>query len=311
VPAEPAPLLLLPPLVSSTPTTIPAFPEQSAVSSACPLRPPDGLLPAVSSSCSSSSPSSSHCCPVLAAWLYAAYAPTALSLSPLPPAAAAAGGGGVGGELPLLPDDSESCAAAAARALRSRGGPAASLLPRIDSCAVRLRRPSCPPLPLPPSAARWSPPTAAAARRLQRACSAPGLAACSRCLRALNQLKAEAAAAVGGNATATMKSKAVGRARGRDCQIMGLTWLLAKNGTRYLPAAAAVLRTFMAADKAPRRLPPGAEKRWIPPLAQSPATTTCPSPSILPRSTATINLLRSHHFVRRLRQSFLPGPSLV
>lgn len=31
-----------------------------------------------------------------------------------------------------------------------------------------------------------------------------------------------------------------------ECQLMGLTWLLSKNTTLYLPAATSVLRTFMA-----------------------------------------------------------------
>lgn len=33
----------------------------------------------------------------------------------------------------------------------------------------------------------------------------------------------------------------------RECELMGLTWLLSKNRTLYLPAATSVLRAFMAA----------------------------------------------------------------
>lgn len=86
-------LPLLPALPSSAATTIPAFPDQQSASSsrtsssACPLHPRDNLLPAVSAACSSPlhrPRRRSVCCPALAAWLLAAYAPTALSAPPPP-----------------------------------------------------------------------------------------------------------------------------------------------------------------------------------------------------------------------------------
>ena len=176
-------------------STIPAFPEQSeaaATSSVCQLTPSPPLLPAVLASCNAGGggggalPPRLRCCPALAAWLYAAYAPTALG-----------GGGGserpaaaadVADLLPLLPDDAEECAGAAERALRSAGAtlPQPQPQPQVGSngtttcdvpfcyCGVRLRRPVCPV------------PAGRAARRLERDCARPGLAGCSRCLRALN-----------------------------------------------------------------------------------------------------------------------------
>ncbi|RRT39228.1 hypothetical protein B296_00029068 [Ensete ventricosum] len=127
--------------------TIPAFPEQSDVASAtCPLDLPSDLLPSVTAACTSPSASGSHlrlpsrsrCCPALAAWLYAAYSPSALAARPLPSA---------GFDLPALPDDSESCAAGVERAMRDRG----VALPRANAtcdaaycyCGVRLRRLAC------------------------------------------------------------------------------------------------------------------------------------------------------------------------
>lgn len=39
---------------------------------------------------------------------------------------------------------------------------------------------------------------------------------------------------------------------GRDCQLMGLTWLLARNKTAYIPTVSAVLRAIMYSAHPPR-----------------------------------------------------------
>jgi hypothetical protein len=204
---DPAPLnpaLILPSATPVQPTattipggTIPAFPEQSdslpGSSSACPLAPSPALLPAVRSSCATDDgalPPRLRCCPALAAWLFAAYAPTALAERP--PAAAAAA---ATVDMPLPPDDSETCAGAADRALRAAG----AALPRPPGaggngtcdvafcyCGVRLRRLACGSPPA--EGGMWSP-ADAAARELEKDCAQPGVPGCSKCLLALTTVR--------------------------------------------------------------------------------------------------------------------------
>ncbi|RWW67523.1 hypothetical protein BHE74_00025045 [Ensete ventricosum] len=172
---------------SSPPATIPAFPEQSDVSTAaCPLDPPADLLPSVSAACGASDgslPSRSRCCPTLNAWLLAAYSASALAAHPLPSS---------GYDLPALPDDSEACIGGVERALRDRGVE----LPRVNGtcdaaycyCGVRLRRLACAGAFVVDAAeGRWVP-AGDAGRRLERDCSRSGFAGCTRCLRSLNQV---------------------------------------------------------------------------------------------------------------------------
>jgi hypothetical protein len=176
--------------------TIPAFPEQSdslaGSSSTCPLAPSPALLPAVRSSCGAADggalPPRLRCCPALAAWLFAAYAPAALAERPpaRSPAAAAV-------DMPLPPDDSEACAGATDRALRAAG----AALPRPPGgngtcdvafcyCGVRLRRLTCGPPPA--EGGLWSP-ADAAATKLEKDCAQPGVPGCSKCLLALTTVR--------------------------------------------------------------------------------------------------------------------------
>ncbi|CAL9762614.1 unnamed protein product [Musa acuminata subsp. burmannicoides] len=229
---------------SFPPATIPAFPEQSDVSTAaCPLDPPADLLPSVSAACGASDdslPSRSRCCPTLNAWLLAAYSASALAAHP-PPSS--------GYDLPALPDDSETCIGGVERALRDRGVD----LPRVNGtcdaaycyCGVRLRRLACAGAFVADAAeGRWVP-AGDAGRRLERDCSRFGFAGCTRCLRSLNQLKSEEKRGIG---NATKWDKKAGPTQDRECQLMGVTWLLSKNRTHFLPAATSVLRVLMAAD---------------------------------------------------------------
>ncbi|CAA6673115.1 unnamed protein product [Spirodela intermedia] len=219
---------------SGHPSTIPAFPEQSDFSGSCPLDLPQDLLSTVSHACSSSAAtvrlSRSRCCPPLAAWLYAAYSATAL-----------AGG----------------APAASSRLRRWRGegaaGPGLDLRPvnvtcdvATCFCGVRLRPFSCSgSLAVERDAAgRWVA-GGAAARRIERDCALPGPSGCSRCLHSLYQLQ-PAAPAHGGNETGGSRGPKLGHAG--DCELLGITWLLARNRTLYLPAITGVL---LASDGKP------------------------------------------------------------
>lgn len=181
--------------------TIPAFPEQSdslaGSSSTCPLSPSPALLPAVRSSCAADDgklPARLRCCPALAAWLFAAYAPAALSPPRRPPAARTS----PAVDMPLPPDDSEACAGAADRALRAGG----AALPRPTPpggngtcdvafcyCGVRLRQLTCGPAPV--EGGMWAPKDEVA-RRLEKDCAQQGTPGCSKCLRALTTVRSNA-----------------------------------------------------------------------------------------------------------------------
>ncbi|XP_020097159.1 uncharacterized GPI-anchored protein At4g28100-like [Ananas comosus] len=162
--------------------------------------------------------------------------------------------------MPALPEDAEACGAAADRALRTRGvelpqqaengtcpeegcsdGGAAGCY-----CGFRLRRLTCGAT----EGRRWAPPHAEA-RRLERDCArVGGLAGCSRCLRALNQLKSGSNSSASSSSSSSSTGGGSGSSSGKqDCQLMGLTWLLTKkNGSLYLPAATSVLRVLLATD---------------------------------------------------------------
>ncbi|WOG87617.1 hypothetical protein DCAR_0206847 [Daucus carota subsp. sativus] len=115
-------LLLFSPSISlqSQPPTIPAFVEQSDVSSACTLYFSDDLFTGINNACAASktklnSPElhRSHCCPVLAAWLYTAYSDTALGrVSHVPEKTF---------DLPMLPDESETCVKNLEKGLTNKG----------------------------------------------------------------------------------------------------------------------------------------------------------------------------------------------
>ncbi|GMH21384.1 hypothetical protein Nepgr_023226 [Nepenthes gracilis] len=223
-------------------TTVASFPEQSALSG-CPLNLPDELFGAVKASCTAGEDGSgqlhrSQCCPVLGAWLYWAYSDTALDRE--------VGPGQITSYemMPVLPDDSELCVDSVERAMREKGIELGKANETCDVvycyCGIRLHALSCP-------ASFYVSEQGKVAgdervERLERDClnGNASRAACSKCLKSLYQLKS-------GKMGSSGKSvdRRTSKMRSRDCELMGLTWLLAKNRTAYIATVTAVLRAMM------------------------------------------------------------------
>uniref|UniRef100_A0A0E0I2A3 SPARK domain-containing protein n=1 Tax=Oryza nivara TaxID=4536 RepID=A0A0E0I2A3_ORYNI len=211
-----------------------------------------------------------RCCPVLAAWLFAAHARTALSVPAPAPALAGEGLDGREDE-PMVPYDNQRCVDALGSALERRG----VALPRPNAtcdtvlcfCGIRLHQIGSLRCPAAfavggggAAAAKNATPTAAV-KELEKSCRNASYAGCSRCVQSLQKLKGNVSREVAGGDRAR-------RMLGRDCQLMGLTWLLAKNKTVYIPTVSAVLRAMLysarptesaAAGGAPPRCSPDQE----------------------------------------------------
>ncbi|XP_010260827.1 PREDICTED: uncharacterized GPI-anchored protein At4g28100-like [Nelumbo nucifera] len=231
--------------IKAPPSTIPAFPEQSDVAG-CPLDLPDELFQSISKACGGSDnkvhPSAglkrSRCCPVLAAWLYSAYSVTALGRAARMPAQPY--------DLPMLPDDSETCVGSLENALKGKGielfRPNATCDLVYCYCGIRLRPWSC------PNAFSVSKEGnllgGDTVKKLEKDCLSingyTNLSGCSKCLNRLYQLNEHNS----GNSSKS-ESDRIAKMRNRDCGFMGLTWLLSKNRTAYIPTVSAVLRALM------------------------------------------------------------------
>ncbi|XP_016458182.1 putative GPI-anchored protein At4g28100 [Nicotiana tabacum] len=226
----------------SPPATIPAFPEQSNVAG-CPLDLPDELYHSIKSSCGSRSNSGqvhrTRCCPVLAAWLYSAYSETALhrAVTKLPQSTSV--------DMPVLPDDSETCVDSLEKALGNRGIELVKPNETCDVvycyCGIRLHPLSCPEAFAVNSQGKLV--GDKSVKKLERDCLSSngytGLAGCSKCLNSLYLLS---------EGRVENKSRSEDRTRkmrSRDCQLMGLTWLLNKNRSGYIHTVSAVLRALM------------------------------------------------------------------
>ncbi|KAJ9162492.1 hypothetical protein P3X46_022259 [Hevea brasiliensis] len=229
--------------------TIPAFPEQSNVEG-CPLDLPDELFHGIKTACGSGGNRQLHksrCCPVLAAWLYSAYSATALGRAGrVTPAVA---GRTSSSYLPLLPDDSETCVDDLGKALKDKGIELVKPNETCDVvycyCGIRLHPLSCPQAFSTNQQGKLV--GDKRVKRLERNCLSsstnvnqfPGLGGCSKCLNSLYRLN---------NKKTLNSSKSEDRTtkmHNKDCQLMGLTWLLAKNRTAYIHTVSAVLRAMM------------------------------------------------------------------
>ncbi|KAK7380076.1 hypothetical protein VNO78_32454 [Psophocarpus tetragonolobus] len=246
------PILVTP---SKPATTIPAFPEQSDVSG-CPLNLSDELFDGIKSACGGAKSGAdmelhhSRCCPVLAAWLYSAYSATALGNAITGHSHSNVHGHATSAYdmMPVLPDDSETCVNELGKAFQVRGIQLSKPNDTCDMvycfCGIRLHHLTCPDsFSVGQNGELFGD---ASVRRLEKNCLSsttdvnglPGLGGCSKCLHTLSFL----------NKKSSNSSKAEDRTtkiHNKDCELMGLTWLLAKNRTAYMHTVSAVLRALM------------------------------------------------------------------
>lgn len=233
----------------SPPVTIPAFPEQSNVAG-CPLDLPDGLFHGIKTACGTTNEQlhRSRCCPVLAAWLYSAYSATALGKASRV-STDSSNNTTTSYDLPLLPDDSETCVYDLGKAVKERGIELVRPNETCDLlycyCGIRLHPLSCPEAFSVNQNGKLV--GDENVKRLERDCLSsstnvngfPGLGGCSKCLKSLYQLNKKKTLNSSKSEDRTTKM------HNKDCQLMGVTWLLAKNRTAYIHTVSAVLRAFM------------------------------------------------------------------
>ncbi|KAJ8460216.1 hypothetical protein OPV22_033142 [Ensete ventricosum] len=225
---------------SSSSTTVPAFPVAGADNqSACHLDLSDELFGGVGEACVRGGLDQGRCCPVLAAWLFAAHARSAIEFRPPPTAE----DGMDGADRPVMPDDNQKCVDSLQSALERRGirlpRPNATCDTVLCFCGIRLHQIGS--LRCPAAfnvsgvgvAAAGNPTPTAALQQLEHDCGNASYAGCTRCLHSLEKLK--------GNGSGERAT----RMFDRDCQLMGLTWLLARNRTAFIPTASAVLRALL------------------------------------------------------------------
>ncbi|XP_040997230.1 uncharacterized GPI-anchored protein At4g28100-like [Juglans microcarpa x Juglans regia] len=241
----------------SPPATIPAFPEQSNLAG-CPLDLPHELFHGIKSACGSTKGGAngqlrrSRCCPVLAAWLYSAYSGTALGRTSRVGAAVAARSNTTSYDLPLLPDDSETCVDDLGKTLKAKGVELVRPNETCDVvycyCGIRLHPLSCPEAFKVTQKGKLV--GDESVKRLERNCLSsstnvnrfPGLGGCSKCLSSLHKLNKKKTSNSSKSEDRTTKM------HNKDCQLMGLTWLLAKNRTAYIHTVSAVLRAIMMSE---------------------------------------------------------------
>ncbi|WCJ30607.1 hypothetical protein M5689_012154 [Euphorbia peplus] len=220
-----------------SPNTVPAFPVQTE-SQVCRLDLSAELFGGVNDACGRDL-DRSRCCPVLEAWLFAAHARYALQISASAPSSPES-------DMPMMPDDSQKCVNSLQTALLSKNvkipQPNASCDAILCFCGIRLHQISslsCPAAFNVTSGYHNATPTAAV-KNLEKNCKNSSYSGCTKCLGALQKLKASKK-----NETEQGRDDRASKMFNRDCQLMGLTWLLARNKTAYIPTVSAVLRAIM------------------------------------------------------------------
>lgn len=169
-----------------SPNTVPAFPTQTQAAT-CRLDLSAELFGGVDDACGREL-DRSRCCPVLAAWLFAAHARWALQASAPAPSPAS------GLDLPMMPDDSQKCVNTMQSALLNKNvkipQPNASCDPILCFCGIRLHQISslsCPAAFNVTAGAKNVTPTAAV-RNLEKNCGNSSYSGCTKCLGALQKV---------------------------------------------------------------------------------------------------------------------------
>lgn len=269
------------PLNPNTANLIPAIPVQSEIE-ACPLDLTEELFRSIKGACKALN--RNKCCPVLAAWLYAAHAKTALRSLRLP----------VSEDSPVLPDDSHKCVDNFQSALRGRGihipQPNDTCDPVMCYCGIRLHQIStltCP-RALNVSAPRYHVTASPSVRALEDSCRNPTYSGCSTCLSALHQLNEMTEVEEVSDRTSRIYS--------RDCELMGLTWLLAKNKTAYIPTVSSVFRALFYSGLPPHTTTCKANREKMPlPVDSSQLTVNAAASFTTPKGALMASLLGVFH----------------
>ncbi|XP_076930655.1 putative GPI-anchored protein At4g28100 [Bidens hawaiensis] len=213
------------------PNTVPSFPVQTGAPS-CRLDLSDELFGGLNAACARNL-DRSRCCPVLAAWLFAAHARSALELNLNSSAATET--------MPVRPDDSQKCVNSLQSSLQKRNiripQPNATCDAISCFCGIRLHHIGSLTCPAAFNLTTNVTPTAAV-KTLEKSCRNSSYAGCTKCLSSLQKLNGE-----GKNGTG--KDDQRSKMMKLDCQLMGLTWLLARNKTAYIPTVSAVMRALM------------------------------------------------------------------
>lgn len=180
-PAQP-----LKPPQDSSPNTVPSFPVQTE-SELCRLDLSAELFGGVNAACGRNL-DRSRCCPVLAAWLFAAHARSALEVN------ASASAPASSDEMPMMPDDSQNCVNSLQNSLLSRNihipQPNTSCDAVLCFCGIRLHQLgslSCPAAFNVSNNSTIATPTAAV-KNLEKNCRNSSYAGCTKCLGALEKV---------------------------------------------------------------------------------------------------------------------------
>lgn len=176
---------------NNSPYFVPSVPLQTQSNNTCKLNLSAELFGGVKDACGHHTLDRSRCCPVLAAWLFAAHSSYALQLSNHSPESSTESDND--DMLPIVPDDSQNCVDSLQSSLLTRNihivQPNASCDAVLCFCGIRLHQISslsCP-AAFNVSNHRNATPTAAV-RNLEKSCRNSSYSGCTKCLGALQKV---------------------------------------------------------------------------------------------------------------------------